>query len=215
MKLIDLAGQRFGRLLVVERQGSSGNQSSWKCRCDCGAETVVVKQSLKSGTTRSCGCLQRELSSERRKKHGMSGRNRLYNAWLNMRGRCYDQGDVKFKDYGGRGISVCDRWLVFENFAADMGAPPKGMTLDRKNNDGNYEPSNCRWATPLQQARNRRITRMVNFDGQDRPLAEVVAERGANYDLTLQRLNRDGMSLHEALHPVAFGPNGKMRPRVP
>ena len=154
-------GDRFGRLVVIERVPSAYNPR-YLCRCDCGRQLEVFGGNLRSGNSRSCGCLQRELLSAQRTTHGMSARdNRTYTTWLAMKGRCFNPHDGHhYRLYGERGITVCDRWLGpdgFANFLADMGERPDGMTLDRyPDPDGNYEPGNCRWATPAEQGRNRR-----------------------------------------------------------
>ena len=159
MKRLELMGQRFERLLVLGfSHADSGGNSKWVCLCDCGTEKVITVHSLTSGATRSCGCLQRETISKIRFIHGMSKglrRHPLYSSWLTMKSRCRNQKVDSWKDYGGRGISVCDRWDSFENFLADMGERPPGTSIDRVDNDGNYELQNCRWATPTEQAQNR------------------------------------------------------------
>ena len=168
--LIDLSGIKFGRLTVVSKNGRDKNYNTkWNCRCDCGTLVVVIGDSLKRGASGSCGCLNKELASKRAKKHGQSGviRSREYSAWSHIKTRCYDVDYPKYCDYGGRGIMVCDRWLEsFESFFEDVGpSPSEKHSIDRwPNNDGNYEPGNCRWATKGQQARNRRTSRLTESD---------------------------------------------------
>lgn len=153
------SGDRVGRLVVLEAVGKSKNGSFiWKCRCDCGKYKEVISSSLNSKLTRSCGCLYDEIKGKQSITHGMID-SREYNTWSSMKQRCYYTRHQYYDRYGGRGIVVCDRWLEsFENFYEDMGKCPKGMTLDRINNDGNYEPSNCKWSTQTEQSRNTGIS---------------------------------------------------------
>jgi hypothetical protein len=153
-KRIDLTGTRFGRWTVL----AYARDSKWSCVCDCGTRVVVRESHLRDGCSRSCGCLARELRSIRSKKHGMS-RSREYKAWAAMKQRCSNPRNASYENYGGRGISFCEEWHSFEAFFADKGECPEGYSLDRIDPNGNYEPSNCRWADNKQQAQNRRRPR--------------------------------------------------------
>jgi len=151
----DIAGRRFGRLVAVAPVNVQGRYK-WDCRCDCGALTTVDGRELRSGGTLSCGCLRRDTN----RTHGCSQRTPTYRSWEHMLQRCFNPNEKHFADYGGRGITVCDRWRGtegFANFLADMGERPPGKTVDRyPDNDGDYRPGNCRWATQKEQNANRR-----------------------------------------------------------
>ena len=151
---INLIGERFGRL-VVESQvsGRFSAGSKWYCKCDCGNVTKVFSNNLRRGTTTSCGCFHDEVTGNINRTHGLTN-TPVYQAWNHMNQRCYNPNDSKYYRYGGRGITVCDQWRYsFENFLSDMGHKPIGVktSIDRINNDGNYEPSNCEWATYFKQ----------------------------------------------------------------
>jgi hypothetical protein len=165
MNAIDITGMTFGRLVAIRRTPSrrmSGRMRIfWLCRCACGNEVEVQPSNLKGGNIASCGCLAREIVVARSTTHGMAARedaHPLYASWSKMLARCRNPNNPSFKDYGGRGVQVCERWHSFENFLADMGERPEhGMSLDRfPDQNGNYEPGNVRWATSKEQNRNRR-----------------------------------------------------------
>jgi len=164
-KTPDLAGQQFSRLTILRRDWDApGPHAKWLCRCTCGTIASVTSNALLSGFTRSCGCLRREMTAARSATHGLAprhGKPLAYSSWTNMMRRCTHENDPRYPEWGGRGIRVCERWLNFANFLADMGERPPGMTLDRINNDGNYEPGNCRWATPHGQQVNSRNFKLV------------------------------------------------------
>lgn len=156
MRLVDVTGRRFGRLVVVEKVGGVGSgDPHWRCRCDCGNDSLVTTHNLIVGATVSCGCFQRERASAANKRHGMAW-TPSWRVWVAMRARCENPKHAVWKYYGGRGIKVCDRWRTFENFYADMGDRPDGMSIDRVDVNGDYEPGNCRWATRAQQRFNQR-----------------------------------------------------------
>ena len=159
MKRVDLTGKHYGRLTVLGR--SHGAPSTWDCRCECGSLVIVRGGNLHSGSTKSCGCLRRDHAKQLKIKHGHApkrGRpSREYRSWQAMKRRCFVSDNDNYRYYGGRGITVCERWKnSFENFMADMGPRPKRRTLDRIDSDGNYEPGNCRWATGSEQRLNQR-----------------------------------------------------------
>lgn len=156
MSKADITGQRFGRLTAT----SCTNEKRWgvyiwRCVCDCGKEHVAAVNSLRSGTIRSCGCLLAETARANQFRHGEFG-TRTYTSWDNMIQRCTNPNSTAYKRYGAIGVTVCDRWLQYENFRQDMGERPEGKSLDRLNSFGNYQPNNCKWSTVLEQARNKR-----------------------------------------------------------
>jgi hypothetical protein len=182
-KIIDLTGKRFGRLKVISRQVNSSNPVKWLCLCDCGNSHIVDGAKLRSNESRSCGCLKIELQTT----HGKSETKEYY-IWCAMIQRCENKNNKRYKDYGGRGISVCERWRnSFSNFYSDMGAKPNGMTLERVNNSKGYSPKNCCWATRETQQRNMRKpkTNTSGFMG--------VRKRGHRYT---SRIRANGKSVH-------------------
>jgi hypothetical protein len=206
---IDLAGQRFGRLTILTREprqpGASG-QAKWLCRCDCGTIKTVRGNALRTGATQSCGCLLHDMLVTRNTTHGLApreGRPRAYSSWANMVRRCTHTDDPRYPEWGGRGITVCERWLSFDNFLADMGERPPGMSIDRKDNKGNYEPGNCRWATPHEQQVNNE-----NFKLTPDIVTEIKRLRTTG--MTLAAI---GMQLNLHRHTVSRALSGKTRQR--
>ena len=140
-------------------QVSGGKHPKWLARCECGKEKIVYIENIKRGKSVSCGCYRVEHLKETRTTHGQTGKTNTYKSWSHMKGRCLNQTDAAFKDYGGRGIKLCDRWHSFDNFYEDMGDCPPGHSIERIDVNGNYEPSNCKWIPRKLQARNTRKTR--------------------------------------------------------
>ena len=193
----DHTGARFGRLVALESRGHNKHKHPlWLCRCDCGKE--VVSQFPRR---LSCGCLQREKARERmqriNKTHGFSC-ELWYQRWSKMIYRCTNPSDKYWKDYGGRGITVCERWLYPNNFYADMGAPPIGCSLDRIDNDGPYSPENCRWTDMKTQARNKSNNRRITHDGITLSLADWGDRVGMRGNVIQKRIGR-GWTVREAL----------------
>ncbi len=194
----DLSGRRFGKWLVLAWDGKHPGGSKWKCRCDCGREASVMGCSLNCGTSTQC----RKCSygaSGRIRKHGGDG-TAEYMAYKNMLERCRNPKTPMFNHYGGRGITVCERWMAsFANFLADMGPRPSDAhSIDRINNDGNYEPTNCRWATQDIQCRNNSRTRMLSHNGITMPAIDWAAHLGISYKTLCERLAR-GWTTERAL----------------
>lgn len=205
-------GGRYGRLVVTGEGPRRGKFRTWACICDCGNTSDVYLHYLRSGKTRSCGCLLREVQARvsageftPRRRHGLAKRGdcSLYRIWQGMIRRCYDQRAPKYRFYGGAGVSVCDQWMGpdgVSQFAADMGARPSPQhTLDRwPNPRGNYEPGNCRWATRTQQAANMRNNINVQFNGELICLAEMSRRTGVPYMTLRHRIVKMGLTPDEA-----------------
>lgn len=190
----EFVGKRFGRLTGVGTCFGNNHKTMVVCLCACGKSSTVSPQALRTKATRSCGCLAKETSAKQGKKNRTHGRSTTatYSVWRNMLTRCDNPRAFAFHRYGGRGITVCERWRSFANFRLDMGDPKKGATIDRIDNDGNYEPGNCRWASRVQQANNRIKNRFIVAFGQTKTLAEWSRDRKcrAGYVAILKRIGR-------------------------
>ena len=186
VKSIDRTGHVFGRWTALSRVSG---QRKWLCRCECGTVKTVATSHLRQGKSRSCGCLEKELTSARAKTHGMSATVE-HRTWMSMRDRCRNPKAAHYDCYGGRGITVCERWInSFGNFYEDMGPRPSSRhSIDRIDVNGHYEPQNCRWATTKQQRRNTRKTRIVCYLGRDISLAEAAELSGIPVATLAQRL---------------------------
>lgn len=199
-------GEKYGKLTVIEKL-----EGTWlKCKCDCGNITYCTSSRLKPGNTKSCGCLQKATLIQRnieRTKHGakaLRAAERLYGIWGKMKERCYRPENHAYKDYGGRGIKVCDEWIndyvAFKEWAMSTGYADS-LTLDRIDNNGNYCPGNCRWATAKEQANNRRNSRRIEYDGLDLTVSEWSDKTGIPYKKIYRKYFERGMSAKEALTP--------------
>ncbi len=204
-RFIDLVGQRFSRLTVGSLVEMTSQGARWLCRCECGAEVIVSRGNLATGNTKSCGCLRRDVSSERSLTHGATqGATRTpeYEIWASMIQRCRNSKAKAFSNYGGRGISVCARWSDFENFIADMGPRPSPEhSIERDENDGHYEPGNCRWATRPEQARNKRNNRRIETPAGSMLLADAAAYANIPTSVLWKRLHR-GWSTEQLFLPL-------------
>ena len=168
-KFIDICGERFGKLTVIKKSENRKELVQWICLCDCGKETLATSKKLRSGRKRSCGCLWLPAVVAAKTKHGHSSGGHVsveLHTWMQMRSRCTNPSNKGYPRYGGRGIKVCERWDDFQNFIDDMGhRPSPGHSIERVNNDGHYEPGNCKWATKYEQCRNRSNNIFIEYDG--------------------------------------------------
>lgn len=191
----DIIGKRFGRLTVVAFDHSDMHRNSyWLCECDCGNTTVATRGGLISGNTTSCGCYQIEGIRDRATTHGLSGSS-LYRRWQSMRNRCNDKNNAAYHRYGGRGIKVCDEWNDFENFRdwALSNGYQEDLTLDRIDNEADYSPKNCRWATWRVQGNNRSTNRIITYGGESHNITEWCELLNLNFNTLWARINRGDM----------------------
>lgn len=189
----DLTGQKFGKLTVIKKNGNDKYKNIvWLCKCDCGKETIVNTTRLKSGYTKSCGCLTVEKLLERNTKHNMT-HTRIYKIYQGLIQRCYNSNNPAYKNYGGRGIKVCDEWkndfLSFYNWAINNGYNNE-LTLDRINNNGNYKPNNCRWVTVKKQSNNRRSNHYITYNGETHSISEWSSILKIPYSMLNHRIQR-------------------------
>lgn len=206
----DLTGQRFGRLVAESRAPDrilpSGKHCVvWNCICDCGRQTEVLRPHLTGSQSKSCGCLRAELNLVRRRTHGHSSGGRIsraYSCYQSMLTRTSNSNSPEWKHYGGRGITCCDRWKdSFQNFIDDMGEPPAGLSIERDNVNGPYDPDNCRWATATEQQRNTRRNRVITKDGESLCLAQWAERHGLSSRTIRSRISR-GWPIEELFSPA-------------
>ena len=200
---IDLTGQKFGRLTVIERAGNNKCRTdAWLCKCSCGEERVIDSRRLTSGNTKSCGCYKAEYIRVARQKHGKS-RTKIYTKWKTMKDRCYNPKSNQYKNYGARGIITDTRWKDdFQVFYDDVSKLPhfgeEGYSLNRIDNDGNYELSNIEWATNIEQQNNKRNNHLIEYNGKTQTLTQWAMKYGLNFWTLKERLKR-GWSIEKAL----------------
>lgn len=198
-KLKDITGQRFGRLVVLRREGKNiSEQATWRCKCDCGKESVVAGATLRAGKVVSCGCYHAENTGNIFRTHGHSQLG-IYRSYKEMKRRCSDPRHIGWEVYGGRGIRVCDRWMVLENFIQDMMPTWKeGLSIERKDTDGPYSPENCYWATMLEQNNNKRNNVRIEYKGETLTTAQWARKLGMSLPAFSDRLKR-GWSVEKAI----------------
>lgn len=199
----NLLGKKFGRLTIMSRYGSNTNGSiTWMCLCDCGNEVVVSGSNMKNGSSQSCGCLQRENTGKANRKHGLADAIPLYTTWGNIKARCHNSNRTDYSSYGGSGITLCDEWkndfMTFHDWAIANGYK-KGLTIERKDVNGNYDAINCTWITPSEQAKNRRNVIRVTIEGKSMTLKDAATLRNIPYARVWARLKKLGYSIEEAL----------------
>ena len=200
-KFKDLTGKKFGRLSVIERAENKGKKVVWLCKCDCGNYKKVMSCSLSKGATNSCGCLHKEKLYHNKNcmKHGQR-HTKLYEVWLSMKQRCENSNSQYYYRYGGRGITVCDEWKDFEPFYewSISNGYKDGLTIDRKDNDKEYSPNNCRWTDRITQANNTSRNHYLTYNGKTQTVAQWAREIGITHRCLLHRIER-GWSVEKAL----------------
>lgn len=207
-RFIDLTGQKFGKLTVLEHAENAKNgQARWKCKCDCGKEVVVRGDVLRRGDAKSCGCYNREKVTT----HGES-KTHLYEIWCAIKRRCYNKNFDHYNNYGGRGISMCESWMdsfeEFRDWALENGYTDD-LSIDRIDVNGNYEPSNCRWVTIKEQANNRTDNHLLTYNGKTQTISQWAEELGLKPHTLQARINYYGWTIEEALSTPVGQPRNK------
>lgn len=199
MKKLNLINQKFNRLTVLERSNNSGKKVMWKCRCECGNITFVSTSNLRCNKAKSCGCLKLEEFSKRFVKHNQRN-TKLYEIWKSIKNRCLNPKSLAYKNYGGRGITICQKWkddfMEFYTWSMQNGYN-ENLSIDRINNDGNYEPSNCRWVDRKTQANNTRTNHFITFDNQTLTIKQWSEKLNIPYSCLFSRLKN--WSIEKAL----------------
>jgi len=190
-RVIELTGEKFGKLTVIERAGTRRKRAMWKCECECGITTIVAGQDLKSGNTKSCGCVGKEKIKNLRYKHGLS-HTRIHNIWWALYQRCCDENSSSYHWYGAKGITMCEDWKEFNNFHkwCYENGYNENFSIDRKNNNIGYYPDNCRWVDMKTQQRNRGNNRFITIGGITKKLCEWSEESGLHHVTILSRIKR-------------------------
>lgn len=200
-KSVDITGQKFGRLTAVKLASrNKHNKECWLFKCDCGKEKTIEKSMVRTGHSKSCGCLALEIRKIVATTHGKNN-TREHRIWLGIKKRCLNKKHTTYQNYGARGIKICDRWLnSFENFLLDMGnCPSNTHSIDRIDNNGNYEPNNCRWATRKEQNNNNRRNRLFQYEGSQYTLSQLCEKLNVKYHLIYDRLYVLNWTLEEAI----------------
>lgn len=207
MRTKDIKGKKYKSLTVLNITDKRiGGSVAWECICECGNKVLVSSGNLNSGHTSSCGCHKKmtssKLCSKLFTKHGHAKSDKIsgtYNSWKKMLDRCNNPKNNYYKNYGGRGISVCKEWYDFNVFLADMGERPIGKTIDRIDNNGNYEPLNCRWATNYEQHNNKSNNHIITYDCMNLTISQLANKTGINRGKLYRRINRLGLSVEKAI----------------
>ena len=199
MKKVELVGMVIGRLTVIKEAGRRNGKILWSCICSCGKNINAASGDLRSGNTKSCGCLRKEITATIRKKHGMC-RTRTYATWSGMISRCENKNNEAYDRYGGRGVFICKEWREsFECFLHDMGVAPEGLTIERIDNDAGYSKENCKWATYADQAKNTRRTRLITANGETLCISDWADRLGASESTIRCRIDRFNWSPIDAV----------------